>query len=134
MHAARNSIKYATGCAQLLEHAVRARCTLQEYVLGRLRCEVERTREHVIPLERAEEVDGLDEVRWMRCGEGRYFPIRRKCQGRGVRTLGGFVKDLVHVVLVRQPRGRGDISELSFMNLGEVAMDGSTGSRWGEHL
>ena len=109
--------------SQLLEHAVRAWCALQERAHEQLRCEVERAREHVIPLERAEEIDGLDGVPvLMQHGgteEAVLVPYIESVVEEGVHALGGFVEDLGHVVLVSyEPRGRDAVGELSFVMLG----------------
>ena len=114
--------------AQLLDCAVHTRHAVQECARWQLRGEVERAKEHVVPLERAEEVDGLDGVVLAQHGRaegGVLIPFGEGVGEEGVHTLGGFVEDLGHVVLVGQPRGGGDVGELSVTSPGEIAMDGS---------
>ena len=97
-------------CAQLLERAARARCALLDCARGQLCCEAECTRERVATLECAEEVDGLDGVRMLTrhgsAAEGAVLvPYGESVEKKGLHAL---VEDLVHIVLVRQPRDGGD--------------------------
>ena len=48
-----------------------------------------------------------------------FVPYGECVKEEGAHALSGFVENLGHVVLVRQPRGGGDVDELSFTSLGE---------------
>ena len=84
----------------------------------------------------AEEVDDLDGVRVLTQQHGGVtegavlVPYGESVEEEGVHAFGGFVENLGHVVLARQPRGGGNVGELSFTSPGEVTMDGS--NWWGE--